>query len=130
MSGTLDIHRPDRDTAIRVPSMDGWLGFFARSGVFAVMFVGLLWFLGTHVFMPMQEENRRRNDETAAQTKAFQTAVIASNEQHAAAATVTSRAITGLEENSRRTLEVLQRIEADQRRGVWNETRPKGGSGE
>ena len=126
MSGTLPID-DYRSKPMTVPSLDGWLGFFARSGVFAVMFIGLLWFLAQHVFLPMQQENSRRNDETAAQTKAFQTAIIASNEQHAAAATVTSRAITGLEENSRRTLEVLQRIEQDQRRGVWNEPKSKGG---
>lgn len=114
---------------MQMPSLDGWLGFFAKSGVFALLFAALLWFLGRHVFMPMQEENRRRNDETAAQTKTFQDAIIKSNEQHAAAAAVTSKAITGLEENSRQTLNVLQQLREDTRRGVWREAKPSG-SGE
>ena len=109
-----------------VPALDGWFGFFAKQGVFAALFAALLWFLGYYVFIPQQQ-----------QTKAFQDAIIKTNEQHAAAASVTASAMRGIEDSTRRqektgeqTLQVLQQLREDTRRGVWNDARPKGGSGE
>ena len=140
MSGTLPID-DYRGKPMTIPSLDGWLGFFARSGVFAVLFVMLLWFLRGNVFLPMQEENRRRNDETALQAKAFQDAIIKGSMEHAANAAVTAKAITSLEENSRNQTQLIERQTraaeaADQKlqkiydatiRGAWNEPKPKGG---
>ena len=145
MSGTIDIHRPDDSPGIvRMPELNGWFGFFAKSGVFAVLFGATLLFIRSNVFLPMQEENRRRNDETAAQVKLFQDAIIKGSIEHASNYSVTAKAITALEENSRQQTQLLERQtrateSADQKlqkifeatiRGAWNEPKGKSGSGE
>ena len=123
---SIDDYRRTDSGRMAVPSLDGWFGFFAKQGVFVVLFVGLLAFLGYYVFIPMQQ-----------QTKAFQDAIIRTNEQHASASTITATAMRGIEDSTRRqeetgrqTLQVLQQLREDTRRGVWNDSRPKGGSGE
>lgn len=111
--------------AFSIPN--SWITFITKFGFATAIALGLLWFLGTQIVIPMREDQ-----------KAFMNSVIETNKlnanTHAAAAQAMSQmtqvqatqasTLTTLVDQQKQTTTILQQIRDDQRAGAWREAKP------
>lgn len=119
MSGTIDakLHREEPET-IKMPTGEFWTAV-KQYGFTTVLAGVLIYFLAFHVVEPMRVDQQRFMD-SVIQTNALNAATAAKQTE------IQSQQAKALQD----IVPVLQQIRDDQRRGAWNDTRPKGGSGE
>lgn len=107
---------------------ESWQSWLSKQSFTAVLVVGVLYWVATYMVLPMRDDQ-----------KDFVTSIVKTNLQHAEIAaknadnvsTLTkaqqsqSEALSSISEVQKQMLRVQEQIRDEQRRGVWNDPKPK-----
>jgi hypothetical protein len=129
MSGTIPMHRDD-DSGHGI-SLDGWVGLAAKQGVTAAIALGVLWFAGYYVVIPMVNSSQKFTDSATRSMEnrdARDREQIEINRQQAVTNEKVASALMGVQlsqqqntEVTKQLLQVQQQVLDATKRGAWRE---------